>query len=163
MGRVNQAWMSPPPPGYQTSVVVVSYMLGPLSDAPMSVSWEYYSDGGWGQQDPCMPDITLWLRERSVDTFKLRALVAVLDHRSVSAAAGELARTQSGVSMVLRRLESHYGVQPVQRSARGIAPTGDGEALYACAKEVLRLEGVLQQQLEWERERSHGWVAIGST
>jgi LysR family transcriptional regulator, transcriptional activator of the cysJI operon len=106
---------------------------------------------------------TITACELTVYTFNLQAFVAVFDNGSVSTAARELSMTQAGVSMLLHRLENHYRVKLFQRTATGVAPTAAGEALYAYATEVLRLEGTLSQRLESERERSQGWVGIGST
>jgi DNA-binding transcriptional LysR family regulator len=97
-----------------------------------------------------------------VDTSNLRAFLAVVAHGSVSAAARELSMTQGGMSMILRRLEANYGVKLVRRH-RGVTPTAAGEALAAFAREVLRLEGQLQPQLERARQRDRGWVGVGAT
>jgi LysR family nitrogen assimilation transcriptional regulator len=97
-----------------------------------------------------------------MDTFNLRALVAVIDRRSVSAAAQQLSMSRAGVSMLLHRLEAYYRVKLVQRRAGGLAPTAAGLALYRYAIEVLRLEALLGQQLERERARTEGWVGLGA-
>jgi LysR family transcriptional regulator, transcriptional activator of the cysJI operon len=98
-----------------------------------------------------------------VETFNLRAFCLVVDHGSVSAAAHELTMSQSAVSMLLRRLETHYRVKLVWRHGGGVAPTHAGMSLYRYAKEVLQAEDRLDEELEPERESGRGWVRVGAT
>jgi len=62
----------------------------------------------------------------------LRAFEAVARSGSVKLASESLNLTPSAISHQIRTLESHFGVQLVQRSGRGIALTESG-AIYAAA------------------------------
>jgi LysR family glycine cleavage system transcriptional activator len=62
----------------------------------------------------------------------LRAFEAVARSGSVKLASESLNLTPSAISHQIRTLESHFGVQLVQRSGRGIALTESG-AVYAAA------------------------------
>ncbi|MEV6394071.1 LysR family transcriptional regulator [Streptomyces sp. NPDC051907] len=62
-----------------------------------------------------------------MDPHLLRTLVAVLDHRSFSAAASALGYTQSAVSQHIAALEADLGARLVER--RPVAPTPAGARL----------------------------------
>jgi DNA-binding transcriptional LysR family regulator len=72
-----------------------------------------------------------------LDVTRLRVLVAVARHGSVTAAAKELNYAQPSVSHHLARLEAETGVRLVQRAGRGIRLTGAGRLLADRAAEVL--------------------------
>jgi DNA-binding transcriptional LysR family regulator len=67
----------------------------------------------------------------------LRALLAVADHSSISAAAEALHYSQPGLSRKLARLEHAAGVQLLRRSRRGTTLTADGERLAQVARTVI--------------------------
>jgi DNA-binding transcriptional LysR family regulator len=76
-----------------------------------------------------------------LDVTRLRVLVAVARHGSVTAAARELNYAQPSVSHHLARLEAETGVRLIQRAGRGIRLTEAGRLLADRAAEVLgRLE-----------------------
>ncbi len=70
---------------------------------------------------------------------QLRALLAVVRHRSVSAAAAELYVTQPAVSASVAALERDIGVRLLVRDRRGVRPTPSGEALARYAGRCLAL------------------------
>ncbi|MEU6764016.1 LysR family transcriptional regulator [Streptomyces sp. NPDC046853] len=70
-----------------------------------------------------------------MDPHLLRTFVAVVDHRSFSAAAGELGYTQSAVSQHIAALEADLGARLVER--RPVGPTGAGERLMEHARPLL--------------------------
>ena len=63
----------------------------------------------------------------------LRSFLAVAEHGGVTRAAAALNLTQSAVSMQLKRLEEMLGLRLLDRSARQIALTGEGEQLLSYA------------------------------
>lgn len=70
----------------------------------------------------------------------LRALVAIVDHGGFSSAAEQLGRTQSAVSLQIKRLEQALGQTLLQRvQGRVDGPTAEGVALLAYARQLLRL------------------------
>ncbi|HEX4255071.1 MAG TPA: LysR family transcriptional regulator [Streptosporangiaceae bacterium] len=72
-----------------------------------------------------------------LDVTRLRVLVAVARHGSVTAAARELNYAQPSVSHHLARLEAETGVRLIQRAGRGIRLTDAGRLLADRAAEVL--------------------------
>jgi len=68
---------------------------------------------------------------RNLDTTALRSFVTVADTGGVTKAAGMLNLTQSAVSMQLKRLEESLGVSLLDRSARQIGVTPEGEQLLS--------------------------------
>ncbi len=77
---------------------------------------------------------------RHLDIEALRALVGIVDLGGFSAAAQHLGRTQSAVSLQLKRLEETLG-QTLLRRAQGRVDgvTAEGAALLAYARQILRL------------------------
>jgi LysR family tcuABC transcriptional regulator len=73
-----------------------------------------------------------------VDTRQLRYFVQVVESGSFSKASRQLFIVQPALSQQIARLEEEVGKPLLVRSARGVAPTENGEALYRHAKFVLR-------------------------
>ena len=76
---------------------------------------------------------------RNLDLTALRSFTAVADAGGVTRAAAQLNLTQSAVSMQLKRLEESLGLPLLDRSARTIALTAQGEQLLAYARRLLAL------------------------
>src|SRR5688500_2328353 len=72
----------------------------------------------------------------SVTLDQLRALVAVADEGSFSAAARSLRRVQSAVSHAIGNLESQLGVALFDRSTRVPGLTPAGRSVLAAARRV---------------------------
>lgn len=75
-----------------------------------------------------------------LDPELLRAFVAVAETGSVTAAAGRVHRTQSAVSMQIKRLEELLGRRLLDRSGRKAALSAEGELLLPHARALLRAE-----------------------
>lgn len=73
------------------------------------------------------------------DIDALRAVVAGIEERSFARAAVDLGRSQSAVSMQLKKLERQAGTQLFVRKGRGLVPTDAGEALAAYARRIIAL------------------------
>ncbi len=76
---------------------------------------------------------------RNLDLTALRSFVAVADSGGVTRAAGVLNLTQSAVSMQLKRLEEGLDISLLDRSARTIGLTAEGEQLLSYARRMLDL------------------------
>ena len=72
-----------------------------------------------------------------LDLFRLKVLVALARHGSVTAAARELGYAQPSISHHLSRLEAEVGLPLTQRAGRGIRLTPAGELLAQRAAEIL--------------------------
>lgn len=74
-----------------------------------------------------------------LDLALLQAFSAVVDSGSFTRAAQYLCRTQSAVSMQLRKLEDLTGHQLLHRDSRNIKLTEEGEVLLGYARRMIRL------------------------
>lgn len=103
-----------------------------------------------------------------MDVRLLEAFRAVVDHRSVTAAAGVMGITQPAVSTQIARLEETIGFALFERSGGRLKPTPEGMLFYAEATRVLgevdRLQTATAQIREGQAGRltiaSHPWAAI---
>ncbi|QOZ32809.1 LysR substrate-binding domain-containing protein [Bradyrhizobium sp. CCBAU 53421] len=73
------------------------------------------------------------------DIDALRTIVAGTEFGSFARAAVQLGRSQSAVSMQLKRLEEQAGRPLFQRSGRGLVPTEAGDALLVYARRIIEL------------------------
>ncbi|KAA8385951.1 LysR family transcriptional regulator [Acetobacter sp. DmW_136] len=75
----------------------------------------------------------------TLDIDVLRSFTVIADAGSFSRAAIRLAKTQSALSMQIKRLEELTGHALLHRGGRGVTLTSHGEKLVGYAKEILRL------------------------
>lgn len=76
---------------------------------------------------------------QTIDPELLRALVAVVECGSFSQAAGRLLRGQSAVSLQIKRLEDQLGTRLLDRSARRVQLTAEGELIIGHARRILSM------------------------
>jgi DNA-binding transcriptional LysR family regulator len=69
----------------------------------------------------------------------LRTFVTIAETRSFTRAAERLHRTQSTVSLQLKRLEELLGRQLLERSARHVGLTDEGDVLLGFARQMLEI------------------------
>ena len=96
---------------------------------------------------------------RSLDPDQLRAFVSVVDSGGFTAAARLLNRTQSAVSMQIRRLEETTGSPLFDRGGRRVRITRDGEAFLAYARRLILLNDEALNAVK--RGRVEGAVRLG--
>jgi DNA-binding transcriptional LysR family regulator len=95
----------------------------------------------------------------ALDPDLLQAFAAVADHRSFTRAAAMLNRTQSAVSMQIKRLEDRIGVELFLRTKAQVDLTPSGEGLLGYAKRILALN---EEAIGYLREhRIEGLVRLG--
>ncbi|MCK1735360.1 LysR family transcriptional regulator [Bradyrhizobium sp. 138] len=75
----------------------------------------------------------------ALDPDLLKAFAAVAKHRSFTRAAAALNRTQSAVSVQIRRLEQGLGATLFRRTRAGVALTAAGDELLVYARRLLDL------------------------
>ena len=83
---------------------------------------------------------------RHLELPLLRSFVAVVQAQRFGAAGERIGRTQSAVSLRIKRLEKMLGRRLLYRSARGAFLTGDGQLLFDRALAMLRLNDELLVQ-----------------
>jgi DNA-binding transcriptional LysR family regulator len=95
----------------------------------------------------------------ALDPELLQAFVAVADQRSFTRAAATLNRTQSAVSMQIKRLEHRLGVELFHRTKANVDLSPSGEGLLGYARRILSLN---DEAIEHLRERKvEGVVRLG--
>ncbi len=75
----------------------------------------------------------------NLDIDILRSLVTGVDLGSFARAADRLGRSQSAISLQLRKLEEQLGVSLLRKQGRGLALTEAGEVMLAYARRLLAL------------------------
>lgn len=98
--------------------------------------------------------------QRDLDLDLLRTFVAVAHHRNFTRAAAGVGRTQSAVSLRIRRLEEIVGVTLFERSRTAVTLTPAGETLRGYARHLLRLNDEALARLR--DPEAHGLVRIGA-
>lgn len=73
------------------------------------------------------------------DMDALRTIVAGADLGNFARAAAHVGRSQSAISMQLKKLEQQSGTELFARKGRGLVPTEAGEAFIAYARKIIAL------------------------
>ena len=97
----------------------------------------------------------------AIDTELLRTFVAIADHGGFTRAGEMLNRTQSAVSMQMKRLEEDVVQRALfQRDGRQVRLTAEGQVLLGYARRILRLHGEMLTTLR--EPHMVGSVRIGT-
>jgi LysR family transcriptional regulator of abg operon len=94
---------------------------------------------------------------------QIQALVAVVEHGSIRAAARELHLTQAALTKSLRLLEEDSGVALLIRKSRGVVLTEAGQRLHARAQLVMRQVALAQDELQQAQGHNEGTVRVALT
>lgn len=94
-----------------------------------------------------------------LDPDLLKAFVAVADQRSFTRAAATLNRTQSAVSMQIKRLEDRLGVELFRRTKVNVDLSSAGEGLLGYARRILTLNDEAVGRLR--EHKVEGMVRLG--
>ena len=94
-----------------------------------------------------------------LDPDLLKAFVAVADHRSFTRAAAMLNRTQSAVSMQIKRLEDRLQVELFHRTKVNVDLSTAGEGLLGYARRILMLNDEAVGRLR--EHKVEGTVRLG--
>ncbi len=97
---------------------------------------------------------------RDLEIDLLRAFVAVAHHESFTQAATVLRRTQSAVSMQIKRLEEIVELRLFERTKKSVKITRPGETLLVYANRMLRLND--EALSEVSQPEADGLVRIGA-
>ena len=98
-------------------------------------------------------DIGLFLDNRWVEgellmSYKnLNYIIELAEQQNVSRAAEKLFISQSALSIYLKKLESELGVNLFLRQNNKLIPTEKGNIVISTAREILRLENEMYEQL----------------
>ncbi len=97
------------------------------------------------------------MRDLQIDWLK--CFVATVDAGSLSAAAAEIHRSQSAVSMQLKKLEAAIGHRLLRRDARQLELTHEGQTLLGYARRMLDLQAEAQAALR--EDEISGLIRLG--
>ena len=78
-------------------------------------------------------------KNNNLDFDLLRSFIAVVDSGTLTRAAIQLHRSQSAISMQIKRLESQLNQSLFQREGRGLSLTHQGKSLVSYARRLLNL------------------------
>ena len=95
-----------------------------------------------------------------LDIDQLHTFTAIIDHGSFTKAAGQVFKTQSAVSMQMRRLEERIGKQLFIKDGRGNRLTAEGEKLLNYARRMIRLND--ETLAAFDDSRLEGMLRIGT-
>jgi DNA-binding transcriptional LysR family regulator len=95
----------------------------------------------------------------ALDPELLQAFVAVADHRSFTRAASQLNRTQSAISMQIKRLEDRLGAKLFHRTKANVDLSSAGEGLLGYARRILALNDEAVARLR--QHKVEGVVRLG--
>jgi len=94
-----------------------------------------------------------------LDTDQLRSFLAIVDSGSFTKAAERVHKTQSAVSMHIRRLEEQLGCALFVKQGRGARLTAEGESLIDFARRIIQVEAGAVAALS--RKGLRGSVRLG--
>ena len=78
----------------------------------------------------------------NVDTLLLKSFIAIAENGNFTHAANSVGRTQSALSLQIKKLEDGLGCELFDRTSRKVALTEQGEIFFGYAKRII--------QLQWE-------------
>ncbi len=90
------------------------------------------------------------------------AFLRVLDRGGFAPAARDLGLTPSALSKLVARLEGRLGVRLLTRTTRRLAPTPEGEAYAARARDILALVEAAEAEVTDGRTRPRGHLRINT-
>ena len=94
-----------------------------------------------------------------IDLDQLQSFCAIADCGSFTEAARRVNKTQSAVSMQIKRLEERLGQALLTRDGRGVTLTQHGEALYSRARKMLKINAEIMD--EFSDEDLSGAIRFG--
>jgi DNA-binding transcriptional LysR family regulator len=95
-----------------------------------------------------------------LDLDQLQSFCAIADCGSFTEAARRVNKTQSAVSMQIKRLEERLGHALLSREGRGVSLTQHGEALYSRARKMLKVNAEIMDLFAGEGEMA-GAIRFG--
>lgn len=75
-----------------------------------------------------------------METFKIKAILSAVKHKSLSKAAEEFSYTPSAFSHLLNNFEDELGVKLFERTSKGVILSDNGEKLFEAFKDVKKAE-----------------------
>lgn len=92
-----------------------------------------------------------------------RTYVRVVETQNLSRTAEDFGLSQPAVTKQIQTLEEMFGILLLERSGRKIKPTEAGEALYQCARELIKSMDKLDKTMEEIAESRKGSLFLGAS
>lgn len=99
----------------------------------------------------------------NVNLNLFRTYVKVVETQNLSRTAEEFGLSQPAVTKQIQALEDMYGVLLLERSGRKLKTTEAGEALYSCAREVIKAMDKTDKTMEELSESRKGSLYLGAS
>ncbi len=96
-----------------------------------------------------------------MNLHRLQLFCVVVERGSFSLASRELFISQPAPSIQIKRLEESLGLELLQRSRNGVAPTPAGKELYAAASGLLEQAEATERRLRAMRAGEAGSLVVG--
>ena len=97
-----------------------------------------------------------------MNLLKYQAFVKTVESGSFTKAAGALNYTQSGISRMIKDLETEWGVSLLERNRAGVGLTSDGVKLLPQIKRICNEHEILMRQIEDLHDMQSGLIRIGT-
>ncbi len=98
--------------------------------------------------------------QRDLEIDLLRSMVAVAAHKNFTRAAQSVGRTQSAISLQIKRLEDIVGKRLFERSRHSVSITQTGEALLVYASRIISANDAALSHIK--RPAASGLVRMGA-
>ena len=98
----------------------------------------------------------------TMDSKKVKALLTSVEMGSLTAAAGELGYTQSGLTHMMNSLEDELGINLLIRSKSGVHLSPVGDALRSQLSAFVDSADALEKSISQMRERSFSTLRLGA-
>ena len=76
----------------------------------------------------------------NIDTLQIKSFIAIVETGTFSEAAHNVGRTQSALSLQIKKLEDVLGCELFNRSTRRVTLTDQGEVFFSYAKQMIALQ-----------------------
>lgn len=100
-------------------------------------------------------EILILAKNKNIDVELLRTFIAVVDNGSITRTSAQIYRTQSAISMQIKRLEQQIGQQLFDRSGRHLTLTYHGKSLVGYSRRLLTLHDEAINQITNEQQSQH--------
>jgi Transcriptional regulator len=97
-----------------------------------------------------------------MNTQKYMALIKTIEYGSLTKAAEALNYTQSGVSRMIKDLETEWDISLLERGRSGVSLTSDGIKLLPQLKRICNEQEILLTQIEELHDIQSGMIRIGT-
>ncbi|MGI6422297.1 MAG: selenium metabolism-associated LysR family transcriptional regulator [Syntrophomonadaceae bacterium] len=92
-----------------------------------------------------------------------KTYVRVVETQNLSRTANEFGLSQPAITKQIQALEDIYGVLLLERSGRRLKTTEAGEALYHCAREIIKAIDKTENIMEDVVESRRGYISLGAS